>query len=927
MNISFSLIRLYKFILLLSVLVFFKDISIAQTCTGSIGDPIVNISFGSGPNFGPQLSAGTTSSLQYQASVCPGDGFYSIVNYTSGCWPNDVVWHSASDHTGNSEGYYMLINASNQPSNFYIQTINGLCEGTTYQFAAWLLDMCSVKGILPNITFTIEKTDGTILGDYNTGDIPILNPVTWKQYGFFFTTPPGVSTVVLRMRNNALGGVGNDLGLDDITFRPAGPEIKTGIQNFNSTTINVCDYDKGDFNLTASVENCYATTAYQWQLSVDSGLNWTNITGATDTIYTRKPTTAGIYQYRLTAAQSSNINVSSCRVASLPVTIRVNPRPAITITNSGPVCENDSMSLKSSGGAVYTWSGPNGFTSNNPSISFSNIKINEAGKYRLMVQSSAGCFAIDSTIITVNPTPQANFSIAGSTCENNLLTFIDNSIPNGLPLVKWSWDFGDNSIASVSSPTHLYTQAGSYPVSLTIENNKGCKSNVFIKNVDVHYLPKPWFGVPGICLSDAIATFSDSSAINDNSQLQFKYLWNFADANASAVNPNSSTQKNGVHTYSQVGVYPVKLTVTSKDGCKADSTRNFTVNGSKPIAGFMIDSAFDFCSNNELMITDQSSVDFGTITKVAIYWDYKNTPALFTPDTIPSTGKKYFHRYPAFGVPVSKSISIRYVVYSGISCVNEITKQFTLKGSPKINFDTLASVCEDAVAFKITGAKELSGIAGTGIFSGAGIQAGGILNPKLATPGLHLINYTFSSTNGCAASANQQIVIYPQPTVNAGPDRMILSGGFTTLTATASGNNLQFKWTPDSSISDTKILSPTVSPLHDIVYNLKVISTDGCIANDQVTVSVLPDIFIPSAFSPNGDGINDTWRIPFLDSYPGAKLQVFNRYGEMVYLYGTNVTAWDGKYKGKSLPSGTYTWMLQPGAGKRLMHGTVTIVR
>lgn len=123
-----------------------------------MGDPIVNETFGAGAStFGPPLGAGKTSSLDFQAINCPTDGNYAILNYTSGCWPYDVVWHTATDHTGNPNGYFMLINASYSPSDFYIEKVSGLCEGTTYQFAAWLLNMCSVTGTLPNITMTIEK--------------------------------------------------------------------------------------------------------------------------------------------------------------------------------------------------------------------------------------------------------------------------------------------------------------------------------------------------------------------------------------------------------------------------------------------------------------------------------------------------------------------------------------------------------------------------------------------------------------------------------------------------------------------------------------------------------------------------------------------------------------------------------------------------
>jgi hypothetical protein len=123
----------------------------------------------------------------------------------------------------------MLIGASNTPSDFYLDTVRNLCANTTYEFAAWALNMmlpsgCSFTGGLrPNVTFNIEDLNGNILGSYNTGDIGTNASPTWVQYGFFFTTPASASSVVLRMTNNGPGGCGNDIALDDITFRACGP--------------------------------------------------------------------------------------------------------------------------------------------------------------------------------------------------------------------------------------------------------------------------------------------------------------------------------------------------------------------------------------------------------------------------------------------------------------------------------------------------------------------------------------------------------------------------------------------------------------------------------------------------------------------------------------------------------------------------------
>src|SRR5689334_5692514 len=92
----------------------------AQLCSGSLGDPIVNITFGAGPNPGAPLSSAATNYL-YTATDCPNDGSYTVRNSTANCFSNS--WHTlTSDHTGNPNGYFMVVNASYQPSSFYVDT-------------------------------------------------------------------------------------------------------------------------------------------------------------------------------------------------------------------------------------------------------------------------------------------------------------------------------------------------------------------------------------------------------------------------------------------------------------------------------------------------------------------------------------------------------------------------------------------------------------------------------------------------------------------------------------------------------------------------------------------------------------------------------------------------------------------------------------
>lgn len=300
----------------------------AQLCNGSLGDPVVNITFGAGSNPGPALSAATTS-YNYVTDPCPVNGYYTLMNKGIEC---NYGWHVLqSDHTGDPNGYFMLVDASFEPSDFYLDTVKTLCANTTYEFAAWMLNMKYViQGIRPNITFTIETATGEILQTYNSGDIPVEQTVKWKQYGFYFTTPSNVSAIVLRMRNNAPGGDGNDLAMDDITFRPCGKLITSTVAGLAVDTIDICDGNTSVYNFNAVVSSGYINPVYQWQLSKNKGAAWNDIAGAINTAYQRNPTDTGHYWYRFTVAEANVSGAATCRIASNAIVINVHPNPVVS---------------------------------------------------------------------------------------------------------------------------------------------------------------------------------------------------------------------------------------------------------------------------------------------------------------------------------------------------------------------------------------------------------------------------------------------------------------------------------------------------------------------------------------------------------------------------------------------------------------------
>lgn len=385
----------------------------AQICNGSLGDPIVNITFGAGPNPGAALSAATTS-YQYISTDCPQDGFYALRSSSVACHGN--TWHTITDHTGNANGYFMLINASMQPSAFYLDTVRGLCGNTTYEFAAWIVNVlkstaCGGAGIQPDLTFRIERTDGTVLQSYNTNKIPQTNNPEWKQFGFYFKTPMSVSDVVLRIINNSQGGCGNDLALDDITFRACGPQISAAFLGQTGSSVSVCEGTPSTHTFTGNVSVGFNNPVLQWQQNFNGGA-WSDIPGETFTQYIKSfpsNTAAGNYAFRLAAAEAGNLGTTQCRVASLPLTVTVQANGLPAATSNGPACEGNSFTL-SAMGATLSWTGPNGFVASGNNVVVNNATLQMSGTYYVQAVNGS-CFRTDSTRVTVNPKPSISASV------------------------------------------------------------------------------------------------------------------------------------------------------------------------------------------------------------------------------------------------------------------------------------------------------------------------------------------------------------------------------------------------------------------------------------------------------------------------------------------------------------------------------------
>ncbi|MBD1365736.1 gliding motility-associated C-terminal domain-containing protein [Mucilaginibacter sp. ZT4R22] len=525
-----------------------------QTRAQSLGDPVVNITFGAGSStHSGALSADSgTASYTYSSNDFPNDGSYTIENTTAG---SGNVWWSGTDHTGNAGGYMMVVNASvSKTDYFYKRTVHALCSNTKYQFSAWVVNLLRSRDVSPpNITFSIEKTDGTPIQSFNTGDIALKSSYQWIQYPFNFTLPAGVSDVVIKMSNNSAGGApANDLAIDDIVFRPYGPDIKASFSSTTETvTADACSDNPTSYTLSTTAPDGYSIL---WQYQNSSGA-WADVPGANNTSasYTfTSPTTAGTYKYRVVTALTDNITSTLCRSASNQLTLTVGSSPSSSATSNSPVCAGQSLSLSASAGVSWAWTGPNGFTSTlqNPVIS----PVNEAasGTYYVTVTSASNCQVVAHVDVSVNAQPIAVASAASNEiCEgaSTQLTASGGATYSWLPVTGLS----DPNIANpIASPAETTTYT------VTVSNSSACTSTA---TVTINVLKKPVANAGADKhITQGQSVVLDGSAGGSN----VSYYWSSSDGsdNITDLKPTISPLEDVTYT----------LHVLSNAGCGLEAT-------------------------------------------------------------------------------------------------------------------------------------------------------------------------------------------------------------------------------------------------------------------------------------------------------------------------------------------------------------------
>ncbi len=442
---------------------------------------------------------------------------------------------------------------------------------------------------------------------------------------------------------------------------------------------------------------------------------------------------------------------------------------------------------------------------------------------------------------------------------------------------RFFWDFGVESLSSDFSteenPSYTYPDTGSYRVMLIAEPGGVCSDTDYIF-VKIYPLLKAGFRVENSCPSDSVPLTDLSS--NSYGPIT-AWHWDFGDG-------NRSDSMNPVHRYTQDGEYIIRLIIENQYGCR-DAHEERVKIYPRPRSRFDIGIP---CLDSLLPIRWNSEIDSGKI--VARTWE----PGDGSPPVSMTKNPAIRYRQPG-------TYLLRLIEVSEQGCTDTFSREVTVR--PKIDAfagpDT--SVCKG---------RPLRLFAGEGLYyewtpPGQTVNSNSVIVRPAADT-----RYRVLVRDQCYEdTAYVNVRVLPLPLLEVSGDTSILKGGHALLRAKSDASVIY--WSPSLTLDRDRGPVVTARPAESTTYTVLALSDNGCKREKSVRVEVLPDcykLFVPNAFSPNGDGNNDYFYPVNLGDGQLISLSVFNRWGERVHFSSSSELAWDGRHKGRYSPAGNYVY-------------------
>ncbi|MVT10838.1 gliding motility-associated C-terminal domain-containing protein [Chitinophaga tropicalis] len=566
-------------------------------------------------------------------------------------------------------------------------------------------------------------------------------------------------------------------------------------------------------------------------------------------------------------------------------------------------------------------------------------------------------------------------------CSGYTITFLNNSTEGK----TYDWDFGDGTTTQTTSTDpiqHTYTQQGTYTVKLYVEKNSNCGDSA-TATAYVYPLLDPKVSITGLC-SNTITSFTNNSTTSGAGDAITYFRWDFG---VSGTNADTSLLKTAQYQYPGPGNYDVVLQLKTRRGCERFDTSHIVIYDNPPLT---TTSDTLLCIRNSLTLFAESVVD-GNVVAGTYAWtpNYNIVNAnTATPTVSPKLDTAYtVHFTDATGCSNSKRVAIdirdtllvKASVDSTVCTGDEVHLVAYADGNYPLTWYDASSNTQvgsgadlyitppapNAVYAVVGDLGDCSGYDTTRLtvvdppVADAGedaticygeqvtLQASGgttyswtpaatLTTPRQATTVAKPLDTTayvvaVTDVQGCPKVVTDTVVINVVPPVPAfaGNDTIVILNQPFQLNASG---GVRYVWTPADGLDDPNVYNPVTTLNRDITYTVTVYTEEGCSGTDNIHVRFIagPDIYVPTGFSPNGDGKNDVFRPLPVGIVQLEYFRVFDRWGKMMYSTSQYLKGWDGNFNGQPAAIGTYVWVVQ---GKNTNNetvqrkGTVTLVR
>ena len=585
---------------------------------------------------------------------------------------------------------------------------------------------------------------------------------------------------------------------------------------------------------------------------------------------------AGAYTVTVTDAKG-------CSNTSEPYKTAISPLPNAEVkADQNYFCEGGQLTLTAptATGQSYQWQREGQPIGTNKA----EMIVSESANYSVKITDQLGCVAKSNNFLVLQvPKPTAAIlAPASQFCQGQTLTLTAQSTADK-PQYEWLLD--NKTLSNGAQATFAAQSAGNY--TLRITDNKGCVGASAPQNLKVNPLPQAVISAPR-----NIVCAGKTMNITANFVEGYSYEWQ--------QDQKTVSGQANLLSIDQTGSYTVK--VTTSLGCSLTSNPTVIQQVKNPVVKITA-PANRICQGTQL--------DLLAVGDNLKSFEWQQDGQVFK-----SSGQNTFAIKQTGSYAVTATDQNDCVATSSPFRV-EVVQPVVVK------IDSLPSFC--GVAFAPV---QIQASPAGGTFSGKGITNNDYFAPRVAGVGQHTTTYTVRGDLECLnGSAQSTINIRAAPYLDLGAEREIFRGTTARLNAEM-GKGYTYDWTPPAWIDDATAAKPRVNPDSTTTYAVLATSPDNCVSEDSIKITVVQRVFMPDIFTPNNDGINDTWRIIGIESYPDIAVTIYNRWGNVIYhAKGNNQKPFDGTFRGEALPEGAYVYMVQAKPDGHVDRGSVIIGR